>query len=81
MLRLRLNHLNLPAVLNLPRSLIGLVRERQDQYGEPEWKVTQGYAYDGQQLSTLEVKWDDPVGRSSRAFRSHLTEPRRLRLV
>jgi hypothetical protein len=42
---------------------IGLVRERQDHYGEPEWKVIQSYAYDGQQLSTLEVKWEDPIGQ------------------
>src|SRR5262245_45628244 len=42
---------------------IGLIRERQNQYGEPEWKTNQFYSTDGQQLSTLEAKWDDTVGR------------------
>ena len=44
-------------------TFIGLVRERQSQYGEPEWKAKQAYSTDGQQFSTLEATWDDPVGR------------------
>jgi hypothetical protein len=42
---------------------IGLIRERQNQYGDAQWKVNQTYSTDGQQLSTLEAAWDDPIGR------------------
>jgi hypothetical protein len=42
---------------------IGLIRERQNQYGEARWKVNQSYSTEGQQLSTLEAQWDDPTGR------------------
>jgi hypothetical protein len=45
------------------QTFIGLVRERQNQYGEPEWTTTQSYSNEGQQFSSLEAKWDDPVGR------------------
>jgi hypothetical protein len=44
-------------------TFMGLVRERQVQYGEPVWKANQQYSTEGQQLSTLEAQWDDPVGR------------------
>jgi hypothetical protein len=42
---------------------IGLVLERQKQYGEPEWQTKQAYASGGQQVSSLEAKWEDHVGR------------------
>jgi hypothetical protein len=44
-------------------SFIGLVRERQNQYGEPHWKVDQSYSVEGKQLSRLEAQWDDLIGR------------------
>jgi hypothetical protein len=42
---------------------IGLIKERQIRYGEAQWKVRQSYTSDGQQLSDLEARWDDTVGR------------------
>jgi hypothetical protein len=42
---------------------IGLIKERQNQYGEPQWKVQQYYSTDGKQFSSLEAGWDDPTNR------------------
>ena len=42
---------------------IGLVQERQNHYGEPQWEVTQAYTTEGKQLSTVEAKWYDSVGK------------------
>jgi hypothetical protein len=44
-------------------SFIGLILERQNQFGEAQWKVSQSYSADGQQFSSLEAVWDYATGR------------------
>jgi len=42
---------------------IGLVQERLNHYGEPQWKGSQGHTTEGKQLSMVEAKWYDSVGK------------------